>query len=142
MARAAAGSEVRRNVFKLVVSSSRSAPLARRQIGFQQDDAFQQIGGHVLGGVYFFGEIDEPGREQVGPGFDREHVAGVVGGHEFAAPAVVVKRGHGRLIEGLGVFTAPFDCGTQQLMAVAEDIGLHHAGLAGNAFGWIAAAVD
>ena len=101
--------------------------LGARRDGLEQHDAFAQLARElVLAGLELALQLVAPGREQVGPGLDRELPAALPVDDERAAPAHAVVVRVERVQLGLGPLArsgAAVDGDRAQLLvAVAEDV--------------------
>ena len=88
-----------------------------------------ELGGHVLVGADLQPQLLAPGGEDVGPGLDDDLVGADVAALELAHPDVVDRLRQGGAAPLPPPGPAPADASGEQVVAVAEDAGLHRSPL-------------
>jgi hypothetical protein len=109
---------------------------------FEQQAPLAQLKRQVLPGGIFFADLVAVSAEHVGPGLDAVFVAAQAVQRQFGAPAVIGQQAQRRLLPVFFAGHAPLQTGGQQVVAFAEDVGLHRQPVADAALGHKTAAVD
>ncbi len=105
-------------------------------------DTDQAVDGEKAAGLEFFLQVGAPGGEMIDPAGQGEEVGAELVDAESGFPAVIDHQAHRRLVPLLFALVAVKEDGCQFVVAVGEDVGLHHHRFAEHPLAGITAAVD